>query len=789
MKIRPLFLYLILAMLLASCSSTKILTDNQYMLMKNTVTMEDVKGEEFSDMVDYVLPLPNNKFMGIFNAKTSLYASAQPKIDKKTGKVKDSKFNKWIRESVGEPPVLLDSILITTSERKLKTVMKKKGFFHAEVRSEVVFPKEKRAIVNYYVRANDPYYIRRVSMDIPVYEFRKVIVLNMRGNKVKRGTRYDEDLIAEEIGRMAQLLRNEGYYFANSELFYCEVDTINSNEYRDANGHRTLELKFVLNTTDSAALERALYKYYFDQVSIHTNYNVSYGDEVQYDTTHFFTSHPELDSTDYRFLTPRVPEAYRKNGQPKRDFKFRTITDKVYCKRGQMFSEDIYARAKKGMNDLNNFTTIDINFTEDLSRRDTARKIGYLNTEYILVRRKVHSIGGQVDVRSDKSALSFTYGNRNIFKGAENFTLNVSGSYYYYSKQYRYPEFGVNIKIEFPHLFLFKKYENPEAQKYSTSIALGTTYSGLYNRWMYNASYFYTYQPNHNLSHTITPIDFRTLNTDESRSRVLYGEYYTGSYLRRFEKYFLVSFRYTLNYVVPFKQHYIKNNMRFSITYESCGMLITGLNALFAPNQRWMLGQYNYVAYQGFEFNWQYSHIFNGNNSIAMRFNTGFKLPVFKDEVIPYEAGYFLGGSNSMRGFPFRGVGPGSYAGKNKIEYTGDIKLEMNLEYRGTLYKAFKYGVFIDAGNIWLAKEYEDMEYAEFKFNRFYKEIALCAGVGIRLDFNFFIIRLDYAVPFYDPRAYEYGAWINKRWVEGATSSDKIWNWSQGFKFAIGYAF
>ena len=142
-----------------------------------------------------------------------------------------------------------------------------------------------------------------------------------------------------------------------------------------------------------------------------------------------------------------------------------------------------------------------------------------------------------------------------------------------------------------------------------------------------------------------------------------------------------------------------------------------------------------------------------------------------------------------MRGFPFRGVGPGSHANPNKIEYTGDVKMEFNVEYRGTFYKAFKYGVFLDAGNVWLAQKYEDMEDAVFNINRFYKELALCAGVGIRLDFNFFIIRLDYAVPIYDPRCKDIGPWINKKWTEGVRQSDKVWNWAQGFKFAIGHAF
>ncbi len=790
MKSSPLIITLFALLLLSSCSSTKILKDNEYMLVKNTVTMEDVKGDEFSGMVNYVQPLPNNKFMGIFNLKTSLYAEAQPKISKKTGKLKDSKFRRWLRESVGEPPVLLDSIMIEKSEDRLKTVMKKKGFFHANVSSEVVFPRKKKAQVNYFVQANAPYYVRKVSMDVPEYEFRKIFVLNSRETMIKKGMRYDEDLISDEIDRLVMLLRNEGYYYVNSSLFYCEVDTIDAAHYLDEKGNKTLTLTFVMDTTNAELVEKCKYRYYFENVFVHPNYNVLLEETVDYDTTLFYTFRLKSDSTTYSFITPKIKKKYRKNGKIRKDFKYRTLTDKIYSKKGTMYSEDLYSRSRKGLMDLNNFSAVDIVFTEDVAKRDSVNKTGRLNSEYKLVRRKVHTIGGQVDVRTDKSGLSFTYGNKNIFKGAENLTFNIYGNYFYYSKLYQYPEFGANVKLDFPRLFLFKHFENPNALKYYTSVILGTTYSGLYKRWMFNASYSYTIHPNINMSHEIMPVELRTINTDESRG-LLYWSYYPSSYHARFNRFFLLSLRYTFNYVVPFKQSSQKNNMRFILTAESSGMLLTGLNALFSPQKRWMMGTYGYVCYEGLEFIFKYSRTINDNNSFAMRLNAGFKLPIGQGSIIPYELGYYLGGSNSMRGFPFRGVGPGSFYSPRQVEYTGDVKLELNLEYRGTIYKAFKYGVFIDAGNVWMSQKYNGMENAEFDFRRFYKELALCAGVGIRLDFNFFIIRLDYAVPFYDPRlqAIGAGAWINKKWVEGKTKNDKLWYWAQGFKFAIGHAF
>ena len=158
---------------------------------------------------------------------------------------------------------------------------------------------------------------------------------------------------------------------------------------------------------------------------------------------------------------------------------------------------------------------------------------------------------------------------------------------------------------------------------------------------------------------------------------------------------------------------------------------------------------------------------------------------------MPFEKSFYLGGSNSMRAWDYRTLGPGSYYNeanenlKNDIR-TGDMKIEMNFEYRGTLYKFIKYGVFVDAGNIWLTHKDEDMPNAEFNFRRFYKEIALGAGVGIRLDFNFFIIRVDAAVPIYDPGKAEGDHWIGV----APTDKGRMWlNRPINIIFGIGHAF
>ena len=221
-------------------------------------------------------------------------------------------------------------------------------------------------------------------------------------------------------------------------------------------------------------------------------------------------------------------------------------------------------------------------------------------------------------------------------------------------------------------------------------------------------------------------------------------------------------------------------------------MFLTGMNALLnAPKNE--KGQYtifggDYGNFETAEIDLRYGRTINKNNSIATRFNFGIGVPLLNATTLLFEKSFFLGGANSMRAWEYRTLGPGSYYKTENIAHdirTGDIKLELNIEYRGTIYKFIKYGIFVDAGNIWLTHKDEKMPNAEFQFNRFYKEIGLGAGVGVRFDFSFFIIRIDAALPIYEPsRA------IDNRWLKVVDEGGrKSLNKSLNIIFGIGHAF
>lgn len=770
------------------------------MLSKNTVRMEDTKGSQFDNLIYLVRPETNKKFIGIFNLKTAAYASHQPKIDRKTGEIKDSRFNRWMRESIGEPPVLLDSTQIENSMDQILLAMRKMGYFDAAIHADVV-PKEsnaKKVQVNYHVTANPPYFIREVNYHVAIPEFRKIILLDSANRLFREGDQYNENAIVDERNRIANLIRNQGYYYVTNSIITMEIDTFDASGIRDKKGRKTLSVDIQVNFNDIRSeelRERMLYRYRFDKVFIYTNYNIQDELNTEVDTVLFRSYRNKKDSTLYYFITPRKVYADNKKDKIFKDFKYKTLTDVIYTKKGWLYSQSSYDRSYRRLNDLRNFNIINIEFLENISKRDSILRNGILDVRYRLTRSKLHSIATELNVRSDKSSLSFTYANKNLFKGAERLTVNLYGSVSYYNwlkkdvETIFYGDLGGSISLEFPRLFIFKQTQRIEALRYSTSITFGANYSWLFARLMMNAGMTYNWSPNYNISHSLSPIMISTIDTSQRTIRSTAN--YPESYRRKFDKNILFSLKYTFNYLVPTPG--TNHNLRFTVDLESSGMLLTGLNSLFNKINRhdnvWEIAGYNYATYEIAEFNLRYNYIFNKNNSIASRFNIGIAVPFFHSRTIPFEKSFYLGGANSMRAWGFRALGPGSYYSSNYIERTGDLKLEMNLEYRGTIYKSFKYGIFVDMGNIWLLREHDDMPRADFKWGRFYKEIGIGVGVGLRLDFNFFLLRLDYGVPIYNPSMPEADKyWINSRWLE-KRENGRLWNWGQGFQFAIGHAF
>lgn len=765
------------------------------MLTKNSVEITDYKGIEFDKLSNYVRPIPNKKFIGLFPIKTSIYGRFQPK-ELPDGTIKDNKFNQWMRKK-GEAPILYDTSNVVYSVNQLKMAMFKKGYYNTEVNPVVERNfKKKKAQVLYNLTIGKPYHIREIEYIIEIPQYKRIVLSDTANSLVKVGDRYDEELLTEERERIISNIRNQGYFHVSTSIITIEIDSNNSHKFLTREGNPTVAVSILVNfdeISDSEIKKKFEYKYLFDKVFVYTNYDVSFERDIAIDSVNFFSIRDKRDPTVYTFLSPFEERRFNKNRKLVKDFKYRVITTALHTKKGEPYSQLAYDMSYKKLRALKNFSIINISFHEDISKTDTVNKTGVLNTVYKLTRNKQHGVSAVAEVRSDRSNLSFTYTNKNIFKGAEYLNINAYGGIYYYNwlnsrlkggtyDYLTYGEFGGSISFDFPRLIFFKRAQKESALSYGTSLKFGTSYSQLFSRLMLFANMTYRWNPSSTFSHSLSPIDINTIDTRGSRNSFIIAEY-PESYQRKFAKFFLLNCNYTLNYTHPVKDK--RNDFRISFSAESSGALLTGLNKLISGGEKWdLFNDYTYTTYEKFDLTLRYSHSFNKNHLFLSRFNLGIAVPFTRGGVIPFEKSFFVGGANSMRGWTFRSLGPGAFHTENYFECSGDIKIELNLEYQGTLYKALKYAIFSDIGNIWLSSAYEGMPNAEFRFDRFYKELGLCVGAGLRVDLGFFIIRLDYGVPIYDPSIPEGSRWIQKSWRE-----NKWWKWSQGLQFGIGHAF
>ena len=793
----PQLLPFVLAFFLfASCNYTKYLTQNEYALTRNSVKVEGSKSTGFDDLIDLVRPIPNKKFMEIFPIKASLWVNHQPKFDSITGKIYDSGFNKWCRKN-GEPLVLLDTSDMQRSISQIELAMFKRGYFNAKTRTEVQYLKKQKARVNYVVTPNQPYYIRSVDYKIEIPEYKRVIITDTANSLLKTGMVYDEEILVEERARIVSKIKDQGFFFVSSEVVVFLVDTTKAFAHLNSQNHPTLTITVKVSfdyVENHSIVLKSINRYRFNEVLINTNYELSTDRTANLDTVAFTNDKNKADSTLYRFVIIKKPKKKSNRTKLIKDYKTHTIIGAIWMKKGDLFSQTAFDRTYKKFRDLNNFSITNVLYHDDEKNWDSISKVGVLNTTIRLTRLHQHIVGGAFNIQTDRTGLEMNYTNRNIFRGAEYLTIKAFGNAYYYywlnsiikkisAENLVYGEVGGSISLRFPRLLMLPKYQNINFWSYSTDIKFIASYTQLFSRLNLQASYSYNWYPLSHISHTISPVDIATLDSRSNRNTDI--STYPESYQRKFDKFFLPSARYTLTYFKPGNSD--RHTLKINFSFETAGLLLYSINTLADKNVPWrVMKSFTYGTYEKFDFNLTHTRLINKNNSFATRIVFAMAIPYKKGAAIPFERSFFAGGANSMRGWSFRQLGPGGYFSQPEdyIERAGDMKIELNFEYRGPIYKAFKFCVFSDIGNIWLLTKNEDMPNSEFSFNNFYKQIAFCVGTGLRLDFNYFLIRLDYGLPIYDPSKPKGNYWINKNW-----KPNHWWTGTQGIQFGVNYAF
>lgn len=753
-----------------SCSSTKYVGKDQYLLNKVSVVSADkeIKGGELKP---YVKQQPNHKTLGLFRIPLAFYSLS--------GRDSTKWINRWLRK-IGNPPVIYSPDLTEKSKNEIRKALENRGYIHAEVEADTTVRKKKIA-VKYRVIPHSPYYIGNISYRIPNDTIRRIVMRDTVSSLLKSENLFDRNKLEEERQRISDLLRNRGYYAFNKEYITYTADTT-------VGDHRVDIEMNLMPVPVSDGNNQVVYKrhetYRIKNVYFITNYDPMRGEQDgRYDVrdTVFYKGYYILYGSK-KFIRPS------------------TLVNNCHIIPGTLFSARAVDNTYTAFSRLRILKYVNIRFVPTGNQKDN-----FLNCYVLLTEGKPQTISVDVEGTNSAGDLGFavglTYQHRNIFKGSETFTAKFRGAYESLSGDLggiindNYSELGGEVGITYPQ-FLFPLLKSSFRKKIraTTEFLVNLNYQQRpeYTRIIAGAGWRYKWFTHHNVfRHHLDLLDINYVYLPRAIEDFLDKVDPDGDNP-------LLRYSYENHFIMRTGYMFYRTNLmpgvRNKDIYTLRAAAETGGNLLYALSKltgqkRGSDGEYSflgirYAQYVKADFDYAYTFLLGERNSLALHAGGGIAVPYGNSEILPFEKRYFSGGANSVRGWSVRTLGPGTYRGTNPLvdfmNQCGDIRLDLNAEYRSKVVWKLELAAFIDAGNIWTLKDYPAQPGGKFRFRSFYKEIALAYGLGIRLDFNYFLLRLDVGVKAYDPSLSGKDRWVirHQNLRDDAT-----------IHFAVGYPF
>lgn len=769
---------------LLSCSTTKYVGEGEYLLDRVEIESDNADYKP-ADLKSYVRQLPNFKVFGLMKWQLFVYDWS--------GRDEKKWINKQLRR-MGEPPVVLDTSLVDQSVTELQRFFVNKGYINAEVNASIDSTKRKKAVVTYRIQSNDPYRIGNYAMRLDDAAIDRIARLSPPPRSrlasafrstpegyaplVKEGGLFDRDELDQERQRIARLLRRRGYYAFNKDHLAYVADSSFNRNLVDVD----LFLKpYRWVNPDGSVVERPHRPYYIKDVTVVTDYNALGIDENE----SRFMPTDTVKSGDIRIF-------YGKNGRSVRPG---VLRKSIYIAPGQLFNERQIEQTYSSFSALRALKNVNIRFIET-EENDSLK----LDCVILTSPAKLQSFG--VDVEGTNSAGDFgfasslNYQHRNLFKGAEVFSARIRGAYESLSGSENsglasYWELGGEASIMFPRfLFPFLSYDFHRKIRASTELKVSYNRQTRpeYERAILSGGWSYIWQDR---SNALARHTFKLLDIDyvalPRRSESFIDRLPASTVLYNYSDQFIMGAGYTYSFNSYTPQSRLRNTHSLRLSFEAAGNLLNGISHLTKAQKnkdnRYELFGINYAQFLKGDVDFSKGIVLDSRNRIAFHIGVGIAVPYGNADMLPFERRYFSGGANSVRGWSVRELGPGSMALADTTSFAlqaGDIRLDLNLEYRTKLFWKFEMAAYIDAGNIWTIRSYEDQENGNFDFSRFYKEIAVSYGLGLRLDFDFFLLRFDTGMKAYNPQVKG-----SRRWAITHPNFKDNFAWH----FAVGYPF
>lgn len=716
---------LFMIMSMHSCSSEKFLSEEQYVLSDVKLKCDN-KNIKTGELRSNIRQEANSKWFNVFKVPLGVYCIA--------GTDSTKKINRFIKR-IGEAPVIYDKKMEEYSTLSLNNALFNKGYLKAKTEVEHS-TKGKKIKLTYNIHSGRLYYIDNIKFHFDNDTIRNIIQQESKHSLLYKGMPLDINILENERNRIITHLHNQGYYRITNNFITFIVDTLANYNSADL----TLNVTIPPNTDSINA-----YK-------VHSFGTVKVYDEVNNSTP--------IDSVEFKDITYFYNKKLHLNKH--------VYNRNIHIRPDSIYNEKRFQNTYGSLNSLQAIRSSSIRLTPD-SLNPTK-----LNCDLYLWNNKKHSISTELEGTNTAgdlgAAASITYTNRNIFHGSESFSLKLRGAYEAITKlegysNTKYLEYNIESGFQFPTFLLpFPSAEKKQGLKATSEINFQYN---LQNRpefhrrvatatWSYKWNAINNAKTQHKLDLFGLDYIFMPWISETFRKDYLEDTDSKNSVIRySYEDLFIMktgySFQYNSSRRAQMSGLYQTNAHQIKANIELAGNLLYGISKLAKisqnDNHQYTIFNIAYSQYVKVDFDLTKSFLIDEQNSLVFHCGFGIGIPYGNSNILPYEKRYFSGGANSVRGWSVRSLGPGSFVGKDgKVDFinqTGNVKIDLNLEYRTHLFWKLDAAAYIDAGNIWNTRNYEGIDGGQFKFKTFYKQIAVSYGVGLRLNFDYFILRFD----------------------------------------------
>lgn len=697
---------LIIVVTISACSASKFIPEGSY-LLDDVKIKSDTKNIETSQLEPYIRQKGNSKWFSLFKVPLGTYA------------LSGRDTTKWINrklQALGEGPVLFDSLQAEQTCNDLSNVLHGMGYIKAQVDYALKREKKKKVKVIYNLHPGKRYHISSINYDIQDKNIDSVLKnKKFHSTNLRTGMPFMVSVLDNEREQITDFLNNNGYVNFHKDFISYSADTISGSTDIDI----TLHLhKFISGNGEEETEHK---QYTIGKINYHAN-----GD------------------------FDKIP--LRKS----------VLEENTIIEAGKLYNTDELQKTYNRFGRLPIVKYTNIKFTE---RPDS----NILDCNIGISTNKINSISFQPEGTNTAgdlgAAASLTYENRNIFRGAETFSIKLRGAFEAitglegYQNQ-DYEEYSLEAKLLFPQFvvpFLSKKFKKQSTAMSELTVSYNMQNRPEFHRRVFTASWRYRWNDiSGKKSYKFDLIDLNYIYmpwiSTTFKEEYLDDVNNRNSILRyNYEDLFIMK--------LGFGMSFNNGDEAYKINVETSGNFLSGISHLLGSKRnednQYTLFNIAFAQYVKGDFDYTKIIMFDRNNSLALHAGLGIAYPYGNSKILPFEKRYFSGGANSVRGWSVRGLGPGKFKGTNGaidfINQTGDIKLDLNIELRSFLFWKVYGAAFIDAGNIWTIRAYEEQPGGQFRFKDFYKQIAVAYGLGIRFNFDFFILRFDMGMKAINP--------------------------------------